>query len=209
MEGRRKEKVVFFDAGRNPACNYAIFLYSAAHVRHVCAYLLQWSTSCRSHSFAHASQTATHRLQNCFANWPSIDISDADVQQTAAHSLFIWAQLDIIASDSQRSEVAQNSHASAQRMHACTHQYSFAISCFEGWQLPCVLAANIALMGTLIFSWTILSVKSGDYGLTRLAIILSAGIFCSTPVAIAARFLISKDISFIEANMLPTVNTAL
>jgi hypothetical protein len=62
---------------------------------------------------------SAHNLQNCFANWLSIDISDAEVQQTAAHSLFIWAQVAIIlTSCSLRSDVAQNSHASAQYMQA-------------------------------------------------------------------------------------------
>jgi len=62
---------------------------------------------------------SAHRLQNCFANWLSIDINDADVQQTAAHSLLIWAQLAIIlTSCSLRSEVAQNSQASAHLMQA-------------------------------------------------------------------------------------------
>jgi hypothetical protein len=62
---------------------------------------------------------SAHRLQNCFANWLSIDISDADVQHTSAHSLLIWAQLAIIlTSCSLRSEVAQNSQASAHLMQA-------------------------------------------------------------------------------------------
>jgi hypothetical protein len=39
---------------------------------------------------------SAHRLQNCFANRLSIDISEAEVQQTDAHSLFIWAQVAII-----------------------------------------------------------------------------------------------------------------
>jgi hypothetical protein len=48
-----------------------------------------------------------------------MDIREAEVQQTAAHSLFIWAQVAIIfTSDSRRSDVAQNSHASAHRMQA-------------------------------------------------------------------------------------------
>ena len=96
-----------------------MLLHSWAQLRHVCPHFLQWSTSCLSHSWAQASQMSAHRLQNCFANWLSIDISAADVQQTAAHSLFIWAQLAIIlTSCSLRSEVAQNSQASAQRIQA-------------------------------------------------------------------------------------------
>lgn len=97
----------------------AIFLHSSAQLRHDCAHFLQWSTSCLSHSIAQASQISAHILQNCFANWLSIDINDADVQQTAAHSRLIWAQLAIIfTSCSRRSEVAQNSQASAQLMQA-------------------------------------------------------------------------------------------
>lgn len=62
---------------------------------------------------------SAHMLQNCFANWLSIDINDAAVQQTAAHSRLIWAQLAIIlTSCSLRSEVAQNSQASAHFMQA-------------------------------------------------------------------------------------------
>jgi hypothetical protein len=62
---------------------------------------------------------SAHTLQNCFANRLSIDISEAEVQQTDAHSLFIWAQVAIIfTSCSLRSDVAQNSQASAHRMQA-------------------------------------------------------------------------------------------
>ena len=62
---------------------------------------------------------SAHRLHSCFANWLSIDINAADVQQTAAHCLFICTQLAIIlTSCSLRSDVAQNSHASAHRMQA-------------------------------------------------------------------------------------------
>jgi hypothetical protein len=74
---------------------------------------------------------SAHRLQNCFANWLSIDISDADVQQTSAHSLFIWAQLAIIpTSRSFKSEVAQNSQASAHLMQA-----SMQVCHFEFWSV--------------------------------------------------------------------------
>lgn len=38
---------------------------------------LQWSTLCPSHSLAHVSHIVAQRLQNCFANWPSIDIREA------------------------------------------------------------------------------------------------------------------------------------
>jgi hypothetical protein len=80
---------------------------------------LQWSTLCLSHSRAQASQMSAHRLQSCFANWLSIDINEDEVQQTTAHSLFIWAQLVIVlTSCSFRSDVAQNSHASAHPMQA-------------------------------------------------------------------------------------------
>ncbi len=97
----------------------AIFLHSSAQLRHDWAHLLQCSTSCLSHSFAQASQTSAHMVQNCFANWLSIDISAAEVQQTAAHSRLIWTQLAIIVTScSLRSEVAQNSQASAHLMHA-------------------------------------------------------------------------------------------
>jgi hypothetical protein len=72
------------------ACIYfAILRHSSAQLRQACAHCLQWSISWRSHSLAQASQMSAHRLQNCFANWLSIDINAADVQQTAAHSLFI------------------------------------------------------------------------------------------------------------------------
>lgn len=99
--------------------SYFIFLQYSAHERHISAHLLQWSTSCRSHSSAHASQTSAHIMQNCFANRLSIDINEAEVQQTAAHSLLIWTQLAIIlTSVSPRSDVAQNSHAPAHRMQA-------------------------------------------------------------------------------------------
>jgi hypothetical protein len=86
-------------------------------------------------------------LQNCFANWLSIDISDAEVQQTAAHSLFIWAQLAIIlTSCSLRSEVAQNSHASAQRMQA-----SMQLCHFVFWRVPEV---DMFLYTTpLLYNW--------------------------------------------------------
>ena len=48
-----------------------------------------------------------------------IDISEAGVQQMDVHSLFIWAQVAIIfTSCSLRSDVAQNSRASAHRMQA-------------------------------------------------------------------------------------------
>jgi hypothetical protein len=48
-----------------------------------------------------------------------MDISDADAQQTAAHCLFICTQLAIIlTSCSLKSDVAQNSHASAHLMQA-------------------------------------------------------------------------------------------
>ena len=97
----------------------AILRHSSAQLRHACAHLLQWSTLCLSHSWAHASHTSAHRLQNCFANWLSIDINAADAQHTSAHSLLVWTQFAIIlTSCSLRSEVAQNSHASAQRMQA-------------------------------------------------------------------------------------------
>jgi hypothetical protein len=62
---------------------------------------------------------SAHKLQNCFEYWLSMDINAADVQQTAAHSLLICTQLAIIlTSCSLRSDVAQNSQASAQRMQA-------------------------------------------------------------------------------------------
>src|SRR5919107_6238660 len=97
----------------------SILLHSSSQLRHVCAHCLQWSMSWRSHSLAQASQMSAQRLQNCFANWLSIDINAADVQHTAAHCLFICAQLAIIlTSCSLRSDVAQNSQASAHRMQA-------------------------------------------------------------------------------------------
>jgi hypothetical protein len=75
--------------------------------------------SWRSHSLAQASQMSAQRLQNCFANWLSIDINAADVQQMVAHCLLSSAQLAIIfTSCSFRSNVAQYSQASAQRMQA-------------------------------------------------------------------------------------------
>lgn len=116
-----------------------IFRHSSAHLRHCSAHILQWSTLCLSHSSAHASQTLAHRSQNCFANWLSIDISDAEVQQTVAHSLLICAQGAIIfTSDSRRSEVAQNSHASAQRMHAFMQLCHFVF-----WRLVLLLLVDI------------------------------------------------------------------
>lgn len=122
----------------------AILLHSSAQLRQACAHCLQWSKSWCSHSLAQASQMSAHRLQNCFANWLSIDINAADVQQMVAHSLFIWAQLVIILticwltsalvaapavadssaiwtsvrSCSLRSQVAQNSQALAHLMQA-------------------------------------------------------------------------------------------
>jgi hypothetical protein len=94
-------------------------LHSSAQLRHACAHLLQWSTLCLSHSLAQASQMSAHMLQNCFANWLSIDIREAEVQQTIAHSRLICAQPAIIfTSCSLRSEVAQNSHASAHLIQA-------------------------------------------------------------------------------------------
>ena len=121
----RRQSIVY-------AYHWDMLLHSWAHLRHTCAHLLQWSTSCLSHSWAHASQISAHRLQNCFANWLSIDINAADVQQTAAHSLLIWAQLAIILTScsSLRSDVAQNSQASAQRMQA-----SIQLCHFVFWRL--------------------------------------------------------------------------
>jgi hypothetical protein len=57
--------------------------------------------------------------QSPAANWLSIDISAAEVLQTWAHSLFSWAHLaTTLTPSSLRSEVAQNSHASAHAVHA-------------------------------------------------------------------------------------------
>jgi hypothetical protein len=96
---------------------------------------LQWSMLCLSHSLAQVSQMSAHRLQNCFANWLSIDMSDADAQHTLAHSLLIWTQLAIIfTSCSLRSDVAQNSHASAHLMQA-----SMQLCHFVFWSVPAVV----------------------------------------------------------------------
>jgi hypothetical protein len=89
---------------------------------------------------------SAHNLQNCFANWLSIDISDAEVQQTAAHSLFIWAQVAIIlTSCSLRSDVAQNSHASAQYMQA-----SIQLCHFVFWSVAAL--AMTAFAAIIVFS---------------------------------------------------------
>ena len=84
---------------------------------------------------------SAHRLQNCFANWLSIDINDADVQQTVAHSLLIWAQLAIIlTSCSFRSEVAQNSHASAHLMQASMQPCHFVFWSVAELAMPVLVA---------------------------------------------------------------------
>ncbi len=120
-----------------------MLLHSSAQLRHACAHCLQWSTLWRSHSLAQASHTSAHRLQNCFANWLSIDINAADVQQTAAHSLLIWAQLAIIfTSCSLRSDVAQNSQASAQRMQA-----SMQLCHFVFWRVEVLVIKVVAAHG--------------------------------------------------------------
>jgi predicted nucleic acid binding AN1-type Zn finger protein len=113
-----------------------ILLHSSAHLRHACAHSLQCSIcpACFSHSCAHASHTSAHRLQNCFANWLSIDISAADVQQTSAHSLQSWTQVaTILTSSSLRHPVAQNSQASAHLMQA-----SMQLCHFVFWSVPAV-----------------------------------------------------------------------
>jgi hypothetical protein len=71
-------------------------------------------------------------LQNCLANWLSIDINDADVQQTAAHSRLIWAQLAIIFTSDSRDQ--KWCKIRRPRRTSCRRQCSFAISCFEELQ---------------------------------------------------------------------------
>jgi hypothetical protein len=134
-------------------------LHSSAQLRHACAHLLQWSTLCLSHSLAQASQISAHILQNCFANWLSIDISDAEVQQTAAHSRLICAQLVIIfTSCSLRSEVAQNSHASAHLMQA-----SMQLCHFVFWRVAVAIYSQV---GHAIYGIAH-SFRACDYGFNR------------------------------------------
>ena len=69
-----------------------------------------------------------------------ISISDAEVQQTVAHSQLIWAQLAIILTFcSLRSDVAQNSHASARLMQA-----SMQLCHFVFWSGPTTYADILA-----------------------------------------------------------------
>jgi hypothetical protein len=89
---------------------------------------------------------SAHSLQNCFANWLSIDINDADVQQTAAHSVYLSA--------------------------ACHHFDILLFKVRSGTKLTCFGASHAGVYATLPFR--VLKSRGASHAPLRQLLYLSA-----------------------------------
>lgn len=93
--------------------------HSSAHFLQDAAHCLQWSSSWREHSSAHASQISAQTPHNAAENSPPIIISSAAERHTEAHCRSNSMHRAIIfTSSSFRHCVAQFSHVEAHVMHA-------------------------------------------------------------------------------------------